>query len=132
MAQELPDTLRLREIKYGVKTSAEDRSGTARQFLDAGCLSEALDLFLIADDAKGIRQVKQKAIDQGRPALLLMLERAEREVTPEEWRSAGRSARAADRPREAFRCFTMAEDETALEELRSELPGYEIYIPQGK
>jgi hypothetical protein len=132
MAQDLPDVLRLREIKYGAKTTAEERSAVARQFLEAGSLAEALDLFLIVGDEKGIRQIRLKAIEQGRPALLLMLVRAEREVTPEEWRNAGEAARRADRPREAFRCFAMANDEAALEDLRSELPDYEIYIPQGK
>ena len=132
MAQDLPDALRLREIKYGAKTTSEERTRLAREFLESDRLAEALDLFLIADDEKGVRQIRQIAIENGRPALLLMLVRAEREVTVEEWRTAGQAARRAGRTREAFRCLSMAEDEAALEELRSELPDYEIYVPQGK
>jgi len=132
MPRDLPNPLRLREIKYGTKTSPGDQVATARALLSKGRTAEALDLFLLAGDEDGIAEVRNLALAEGRPVLLLMLQRARREVSPEEWNAAGDAARAAGRCREAYRCFKEAGNEEALAELREQLPGYEIYTPQGK
>ncbi|MHC4933516.1 MAG: hypothetical protein ACYTGV_15130, partial [Planctomycetota bacterium] len=123
MARDLPDPIQLREVKYGEKTTSAERSKLARRLLDAGRQAEALDLYLLANDETGIREVRRIATEQGRPLLLIMLARSgEHSVSPEEWSAAGEAAFREARWREAFRCFTMAGDEAALERLRDKLP----------
>ncbi|MHC4340654.1 MAG: hypothetical protein ACYSX0_10650 [Planctomycetota bacterium] len=133
MARDLPDPLQLREVKYGEKTTPANRSQLARSLLEAGRQAEALDLYLLANDGTGIQEMRRIATEQGRPILLIMLSRSgEHTVSPKEWMAAGEVAFKEARWREAFRCFTMAGDEAALERLRDKLPDYEIYVPQGK
>jgi hypothetical protein len=132
MARALPDALQLREIKYGTKTSAEERSRVARLLAEAGRLAEALDLFLLAGDEKGEAESRRRAVEEGRPVLLLSLRRAGRRIPREEWRQAGAAAARAGRWREAFRCYTEAGDEEGVEAVRDKLPDYSIYTPQGK
>ena len=69
---------------------------------------------------------------QPRPALLLMIERAQRPVPAAQWKAAGEAAFGHGRLREAFRCFQKAGHEEGLARVRERLPGYEIYVPQGK
>ena len=128
----LPDPIRLREIKYGDKTSAAERSKVARALLDVHRRAEALDLFLLAGDESAIAAIRDDAVREGRPALLLMIERAQRGVPAAQWKAAGDAAFAAGRLREAFRCFQKAGHEEGMARVREHLPGYEIYVPQGK
>ena len=123
----------MREVKYGEKTSHEERSRVARQFLEEKRLAEALDLFLLAGDGEGIAEIRKRAIREGRPILLVMIARGgEHEVAPAEWKAAGDAAFDARRWREAFRCYTMAGDKEALARVQEKIPDYEIYVPQGK
>jgi len=132
MARDLPDTFQLREIKYGSKTTASKQVATARALLAAGRVAEALDLFLLAGDDPGIAEVRSLALERGRPVLLLMLRRAGKEVDAKEWSAAGAAAFKDHRWREAFRCYSEAEDEDGVAKVLEKLPGYEIYTPQGK
>ncbi|MCK6461135.1 MAG: hypothetical protein L6Q95_14735, partial [Planctomycetes bacterium] len=100
--------------------------------LAAGRVYDALDLFLIANDEKGISEIFSKAVLEGLPVLLLMLKRAGRPISPKDWSEAARKALSEGRHREAFRCFLEAGDEDGLARVREKLPGYEIYTPQGK
>jgi len=133
MARDLPEPLQLRDVKYGEKSTPTDRSKLARRLLEAGSQAEALDLYLLANDEAGIEEMRRIAVEHGRPLLLIMLSRSgEHSVSPKEWMAAGEVAFREARWREAFRCFTMAGNEAALERLRDKLPDYEIYVPQGK
>jgi hypothetical protein len=132
MARGLPDALQLREIKYGAKTTAEERSKVARLLAEVGRIAEALDLFLLAGDEEGEAEIRRRAVSEGHPLLLLMLRRAGRDIPRDEWRRAAEAAERASRWREAFRGYTEAGDETGLERVRGELPDYSIYTPQGK
>ncbi|MHC4549043.1 MAG: hypothetical protein ACYTEZ_09705 [Planctomycetota bacterium] len=129
MARDQPDALELREIKYGPKSTAEQRSRAARSLLEAGRVAEALDLFLLAEDEEGVGEIRRRALDEGRPILLLMLQRAGRAIPAAEWRSAGEAASRAGRWREAYRCYTEAGDEAGQATVREHLPDYEIYTP---
>lgn len=132
MADNLPDTLGLREVKYSERTPPARRVKVAKDLLAAGRIYDALDLLLIAGDEKGIGEIRDRAVREGLPVLLLMLRRAGRHTTPEDWSKAGAAASAALRWREAFRCFREAGDETGLARVREKLPGYDLYTPQGK
>jgi hypothetical protein len=132
MAQDLPDTLALREIKFGERVLPAKRVKVARDLLAAGRIYDALDVFLLATDEKGISEVRRRAVADGLPVLLLMLKRAGRTPETREWSEAAEKALADGRFREAFRCFLEAGDETGLARVREKLPGYEIYTPQGK
>lgn len=132
MARALPDALQLREIKYGSKTSAAERLRVARQLAEAGRFAEALDLFLLAGDDEGEAESRRRAVEEGRPVLLLTLRRAGRSVSSDEWRRAGEAAVRAGRWRDAFRCYTEAGDEEGLAAVRDKLPDYSVYTPQGK
>lgn len=132
MADAPPDTLRLREIKYGEKSTPADRSRVARSLLGAGRTAEALDLFLLAGDAAAVGEIRAEAVRRGRPSLLLMCERAQQPVSTPQWKAAGEAAFADGRWREAFRCFQKAGDAEGLARVQERLPGYEIYVPQGK
>ena len=132
MARGLPDALQLREIKYGPKTSAAERSQVARRLAEAGRLAEALDLFLLAGDEGGEAETRRHAFAEGYPVLLLMLRRAGRTIPSDEWRQAAQAAGRAGRWRDAFRCYSEAGDEDGLAAVRDKLPDYAIYTPQGK
>ena len=132
MAQGLPDALQLRHIKYGAKSQPAQQLQVARALIDAGRVAEALDLYLIADDEAGITAIKQRATTEGRPVWLVMIQRAERPVTAADWKACGEAAEKAGRLREAYRAFTMAKDESGLTRLEETLPGYEMYVPEGK
>lgn len=132
VAQDLPDTLALREIKFGDRVPPARRVKVARDLLAAGRIYDALDVFLLANDEKGISEIRAKAALEGLPVLLLMLKRAGRAPEAKEWSLAAEKAFRDGRYREAFRCFLEAGDETGLERVREKIPGYEIYTPQGK
>jgi len=132
VAEKLPHTLALREIKFGDRVPPAKRVKVARDLLAAGRIYDALDLFLLAEDEQGISQARERAVQEGLPVLLLMLKRAGRVPAPREWSEAGEKAFADGRFREAFRCFREAGDEAALERVREKLPGYDVYTPQGK
>src|SRR5262245_44529503 len=105
---DLPDTLGFRAVMSGGRTPAARRPKVARDLLEAGRPYEALDLFLVAGDEKGIGELRERAAREGLPVLLLMLRRAGRAVKPAEWSAAGAAAFAAGRFREAFRCYREA------------------------
>jgi len=132
MADDLPDALAMREVKYGEKTPRERRLKVARDLVAAGRIYEALDLFLIAKDEEGVRGLRTRATKEGLPVILLMLRRAGQAPTAAEWSAAGEGAFAAGRYRDAFRCFLEANDAAGLERVRERLPGYELYTPAGK
>ncbi len=132
MAQDLPDTLGLREVKYGDRTPPAKRSKVARDLLAAGRIHDALDLFLIAGEEKAVGEIRGYAVREGLPALLLTLKRAGRSPTREEWSKAAAAAFTAGRWREAFRCYREAGDEAGLAAVKEKLPGYDLYTPQGK
>ncbi len=132
MAQDLPDTLALREIKFGERVPPARRVKVAWDLLGAGRIYDALDVFLLANDEKGISEIRAKALLEGLPVLLLMLKRAGHTPDPKEWSRAAEKAFSDGRYREAFRCFLEAGDEAGLERVREKLPGYDIYTPQGK
>jgi len=132
VADKLPDTLDLREIKYSDRVPPAKRVKVAKELMAAGRIYDALDLFLLAEDEAGISEARDRAIKEGLPVLLLMLKRAGRIPTPGEWSAAGEKALAAGRFREAFRCFRDAGDEAGLERVRAKLPDYDLYTPQGK
>lgn len=131
MAKDLPDALGLRELKYGAKTTDEVRIQWARRFEEKGLLAEALDLYLIAKDEKSIENLRRRAVEQGRPILLLILAWVGRHPTADEWKAAGDKAFADSRYREAYRAYTEAGHEPGLEQVREKLPGYELYVPSG-
>jgi len=132
MPGELPDALQLRDVKYSPKSTDAQRVATAEAFLAAGRLAEALDLLLLARDEAGVARLRRRAVEEGRPILLLALRRDGRPVAREEWRRAGDAAAGAGRWREAFRAYTEAGDEEALARASAVLPGYELWQPQGK
>ena len=132
MARGLPDPLQLREIKYGTKTSSEERRRVARLLAEAGRFAEALDLFLLAGDEEGEAESRRRAVAEGYPVLLLVLKRAGRTISGDEWRQAAEAAVRAGRWREAFRCYPEAGDEAGLLAIQDKLPDYAIYTPQGK
>ncbi|MGQ0612450.1 MAG: hypothetical protein ACT4PV_01695 [Planctomycetaceae bacterium] len=132
MADGLPNTLELREIKYSLKTTSAERIAAAASLERAGRLTEALDLLLLAHDEPGIARLSQRAAEEGQVILLLALRREGRAVAAAEWKKAGCAAEKAGRWREAFRAFSEAGDEEALARMRERLPGYELWQPQGK
>jgi hypothetical protein len=132
VAQDLPDTIALREIKFGERVPPAKRVKVANDLLAAGRIYDALDLFLLASDEKGIAEIRKRAAREGLPVLLLMLKRAGRTPEVREWTLAGEKAFADRRFREAFRCFLEAGDEAGLARVKEQLPGYDIYTPQGK
>lgn len=132
MARGLPDALQLREIKYGSRTSPEERRRIARSLAAAGRVAEALDLYLLAGDEEGEAEVRRRAVAEGQPILLLILRRAGRSISRDEWAEAARAAVRAGRWREAYRCFSEAGDEAGLAEIQDKLPDYSVYTPPGK
>jgi len=132
MAQGLPDALQLRHIKYGAKSQPAQQLQVARAMIAAGRVAEALDLYLITGDEAGIAEIQTRATTEGRPVWLVMIQRAERPVSVADWTACGEAAEKAGRLREAYRAFTMAKDESGLARLEETLPGYEMYVPEGK
>ena len=128
MAQELPDALQLRHIKYSAKTQPAQQLEVARALLAAGRVAEALDLFLIAKDENGLGEIKQRALSEGRPVWLLMMRHDERAISAADWTACGAGAERAGRLREAFSAFTLADDKEAVARLRELLPDYEMYV----
>jgi hypothetical protein len=132
VAQPPPDTLALREIKFGDRVPQARRVKAAAELLEAGRIYDALDVFLLAGDEPGIAEIRKRAVAEGLPVLLLTLKRAGRMPEAKEWSLAAENALRDGRFREAFRCFLEAGDEAGLARVREKLPGYELYTPQGK
>lgn len=132
MAKGIPDALQMREVKYGEKTQPAQQLSIAKSLLDAGRVAEALDLFLLAGDDASVQAIHKRACTEGRPVWLVMIERTGRTITSADWKACGEAAFRKERWREAFRAFTMAGDEAGLARAQEKVPGYEIYVPQGK
>ncbi len=132
MASEMLDALQLRNLKFGEKSQPSQQIAAASNLFAAGRVAEALDLYLIAGDQEGMDRVRKRATEEGRPVWLIMLERVGEQISAEEWSACGEAAFRAGRWREAYRAFVVAEDESGLERVHERIPGYEIYVPQGK
>ncbi|MHC4849011.1 MAG: hypothetical protein ACYTEG_11220 [Planctomycetota bacterium] len=132
MAKGIPDALQMREVKYGEKTQPTQQLALAKTLLEAGRVAEALDLFLLAGDEASVTAIHKRACAEGRPVWLVMIERTGRTITSADWKACGEAALRGERWREAFRAFTMAGDEAGIARAQEEIPGYEIYVPQGK
>jgi hypothetical protein len=132
MAAGMLDALQLRNVKYGANSQPSQQVAAAAKLLASGRVAEAFDLYEIADDKPGMDSVRKQAQEDGRPVLLIMLQHAGQQVQAEEWSACGEAAYRASRWREAYRAFLAAEDEGGLERVREKIPGYEIYVPQGK
>jgi len=132
MPKGLPDAIQMRDLKYGAKADAGHKRAAAGELLAAGRVAEALDLYLLAGDEEGVAGIRKRACEEGRPVWLVMIERDGRSIGAAEWKACGEAAFAAERWREAFRAFTRAGDETGLARVQEKVPGYEIYVPQGK
>jgi len=128
----VPNPLKMREIKYGEKSSAAERSRLAASLMQEGRTAEAVDLYLLGGDVKGVAEAKSLAVSQGRPLLLSMIARGGVPVEPEAWRACGEVCFAAERWREAYRCFVAAKDEAALERVMDKIPEFKPYTPDGK
>ena len=87
---------------------------------------------LLAEDDEGIQEMRQLAVKEGRPHLLLAMARYGRAVTPDEWSATGDAAFAAGRWREAFRAYHEAGSEDGIAKVREKLGDYEPFKPQGK
>ncbi|MHC4939697.1 MAG: hypothetical protein ACYTHK_12060 [Planctomycetota bacterium] len=132
MAKGIPDALTMRDVKYGAKTQPAQRAVVAKSLLDSGRVAEALDLYLLAGDDAAVQSIQQRACAEGRPVWLVMIERTGRVISAADWKACGDAAFRKERWREAFRAFTMAGDEAAIARTQEKIPGYEIYVPQGK
>ncbi|MEM8884253.1 MAG: hypothetical protein AAGD14_09305 [Planctomycetota bacterium] len=132
MARGVPDAMQMREIKYGAKTTPAAQQQTAAALLQAGRVAESLDLSILAGDDAAVASIRKRACDEGRPIWLIMIERAHSAIPTDEWRACAEAAFRAERWRDAFRAFTRADDEAGLERVREKIPGYEIYVPDGK
>jgi len=126
------NAMRLRFLKYSSKVSSAERIAAARLLLDAGQTTEALDLFLIAGDEDGIRELEKLAIAEGRPHLLLSMSRYGRVCDAAAWKATGGAAADKGRWCEAYRAFSEAGDEAGLARVNEVLPGYAPFKPQGK
>jgi len=132
MANGMPDALQLREVKYGVKSQSAQQIKLASAMESAGRVAEALDLYLLAGDEDGVQSIRKRAVAEGRPVWLLMAQREGHTVSHDDWKQCAAAAEAAGRLREAYRAYRFAEDEGGLARIHESLPGYEIYVPQGK
>ena len=132
MASSLPDSLRVREIKYGDKSTPKARTAVGEQLLAAGRTAEALDLFLLAGNDAAVQSIRAQALAEGRPSLLMAIEWRGEHLSREDWKVAGEGAMKAERWREAFRCFLHAKDEEAMARVQEKIPDYELFLPQGK
>ena len=132
MASGMPDALQLRNIKYGNNSQPASQVAAAEAQLAAGRVAEAFDLFRIAGNDAGMAKIRKRAIEEGRPVWLILAQRAGQEIPASEWSACGDAAYRDSRWREAFRAYLAAENEAGLEKVREQIPGYEIYVPQGK
>ena len=128
----LPNALQLIEIKYGAGSTAREQIQAAQQLEAAGRIADALELFLLAGDDEAAAKLQARAVAEGRPALLISIERRGRTVSDADWKAAGEGAMQAQRWREAYHCFLRAGDEDALARAQEKIPDYELYLPQGK
>jgi len=133
MARDLPNLLQLRECKYGEKSTPRQKTEMAKLLAGAGRLVEALDLYLLAEDAEGIASLRKRAVREGRLILLHNLERAGQRIAAAEWRTAAEAAMRQGRWREAYRAYGEAGDEAGMARVKEHLPDdYEPYAPKGK
>ena len=132
MVKGIPDAIAMRELKYGAKTQAAHQIALADEFLREGRVAEAVDLLLLASDDDGVKSIRARAATEGRPVWLVMIERTGATISRDEWKACGDAAFRDERWREAFRALTMAGDEEGLARVQDKIPGYEIYVPQGK
>jgi hypothetical protein len=111
----LPDSLQKRKLIFDQKTPRERIIGYGEVFLDEERLNEAAELFLRAEHAEGLEQIRALAIERGDSFLYRVAAKGSPDGgKPEDWEVLGKKAMERKKFSHAVRAFKNAENAELL------------------
>jgi hypothetical protein len=121
-SNDLPSFREKRKTLFGEKTREEEMRQTGTQFMEAGQYDDALEFFARCDAAGKVREILERAKQEGNTPLYLRAKVVLGEAAEEdELRELARAAHDAGRPSMALVAYEKAGMEERAEELRQEL-----------
>jgi hypothetical protein len=114
--------LKKRDLLHNPQISNEQLSQYGREYFNQGQLVDALNFFEKAQDLEGIRQIRERSIEEGDPFLLQQTSKLLKETAPEgAWRKVGEKASADGRFQQAMTAFKVIHDEEQIEKIQTML-----------
>lgn len=114
--------LKKRDLLHNPQVSNEQLSQYGREYLMEARLVDALNFFEKSHDLEGIRQVRERSIEEGDPFLLQQTSKLLKETAPEgAWKKVGEKALADGRFQQAMTAFTAIQDEEQIEKIQTML-----------
>lgn len=93
----LPGFLKKKKLLDNLDLPAAECGRYGRLFLGAGALADALDFFLKGNDAEGLAQLQDLAVDTGDAFLLERILQARGQDAPELWEKVALKAAASEK-----------------------------------
>jgi hypothetical protein len=114
--------LKKRDLLHNPQVTADQLSQYGREYLNEARLVDALNFFEKGQHLEGIRQIRERSIEEGDPLLLQQTCKILKENAPEEaWRKVGEKALADGRFQQAMTAFKAIQDEEQIEKIQTML-----------
>lgn len=114
--------LKKRDLLHNPQVTPDQLFQYGREYLGEARLVDALNFFEKAQDLEGIRQIRERSIEEGDPLLLQQTCKILKENAPEEnWRKIGEKALADGRFQQAMTAFKAIQDEKQIEKIQTML-----------
>jgi hypothetical protein len=127
----LPDPIEKRNVLAQKDVPMETLLAYAHAYLEAESLDDAYNFFEKAGDARGVRQVKERAIEMGNTAMLFnMLRSRNVQVTREDWLAVAENALKQGKLAYAAQAYRRLGDQEKLQEILARIPGQKPGPPQ--
>ena len=118
----LPDSLKRRDILYGRNTPTELLREYGDLYLREGRLNDAVAFFGRAGDHKGLRRIRQVAMEEGDFFLFSRAtEFLQEEVSPEDWKGLGTQALGTGKHLFALKCFEKIGDREGIRDAKERI-----------
>jgi hypothetical protein len=114
--------LKKRDLLHNPQVTPDQLSQYGRGYLGEDRLVDALNFFEKAQDLEGVRQIRERSIEEGEPLLLQQTCKLLKENAPEEaWRKVGEKALSDGRFQQAITAFKAIQDEEQIEKIQTML-----------
>ncbi|MBA4394056.1 MAG: hypothetical protein C0407_10930 [Desulfobacca sp.] len=112
--------LKKRDLLHNPQISNDQLSQYGREYFNQTRLVDALNFFEKAQDLEGIRQIRERSIEEGDSFLLQQTCKLLKDTVPEgDWRKVGEKALADGRFQQAMTAFKAIHDEEQIEKIQT-------------